>query len=707
MTYLTSMNIAQHIILYVMSLLRIFNLSVKMESSPQSVSIVREKRGRSTGLSGSTATLSGQPFRIRARLESLSHPSEELESGENMADITEIVAVESEHQVSAGTAAAGLRQAMLDKQRTEVLQSRQEQLEEALLHGQDCDPSIYQLYQSRLYKIDIASLDRPVLPHSLSQGLLCFTTALDRENPYTTLIARIRNWLTRNRLIGTPSSEGYAMKISIERPNINIDLFVLKVSRSSTGDIVHEAVVGLYALNKLRSRIPNFSYVYGTFSCDRPMIAGNEVITWCTGTNNSNRYLVMENIVGEELARLLSAGTITPTHLNLIMLQLFNALNMAYRRFDYTHYDLHSYNIIVRMLSSPGAIPYYGNRYDGDKPVEPSRYVVSNYVPVIIDYGFNHVRLEAPFNDIHLGRYGLRSSARQPDVSFPLFDVYKVICFAGYSAHNNAALMVELEYMFAFFGEGTLTARIEPRLKGVKDVFNADLRHRERSMADFISYLEPRLAHLIHQGNGSVPLVVEQEEESLIRLFFQETAEPQSFLELCDAWEAVEFSSFDTAAKELLFSQFRAINYEKLYQKGLAVIEQQLTEIGEQLKQPIPNIEPGSFVNNTTAEDYLNAVHRLARVKDLLFLATSQIKSAQCLLQKAELLEYEVVITNWLGRAKFLEQTYQGQRAKVSRIRDFTRRAEFQSTVQLPLDTSSANQISQQLNAANTDIVLL
>ena len=52
---------------------------------------------------------------------------------------------------------------------------------------------------------------------------------------------------------------------------------------------MHEAFIGLAGTNQLRKEIPNFSFIYGAFKCDGPIMPGKgkEVKQFCTGESKS------------------------------------------------------------------------------------------------------------------------------------------------------------------------------------------------------------------------------------------------------------------------------------------------------------------------------------------------------------------------------------------------------------------------------------
>lgn len=157
---------------------------------------------------------------------------------------------------------------------------------------------------------------------------------------------RVRNWIKKVRQIGGESVEGYAMLATLGQAE---DLFVMKAPRDPSSEgLNHEVVVGMYGLNQLRRFVPNFSQVYGFISCSPPLInpEDKKAISYCIGDTQTT-YVIYENISGA-----VSAGdfveTATAKEWLEVYLQALLALREAYLRCGFTHYDLHSGNLLVQ-----------------------------------------------------------------------------------------------------------------------------------------------------------------------------------------------------------------------------------------------------------------------------------------------------------------------------------------------------------------------
>src|SRR5690606_21579196 len=132
--------------------------------------------------------------------------------------------------------------------------------------------------------------------------------------------------------------EGMAFKLESN----SYPLYVIKVAADPTDDsLPHEALGGMGAINTLRNRVPNFMHTYGAFMYAPPILDSNgKVASWCPAKTGEITYLVLENIQSAVPLKDL-VWNMTDAEFLQVYLQILNALNVAYKDFDYTHYDLH------------------------------------------------------------------------------------------------------------------------------------------------------------------------------------------------------------------------------------------------------------------------------------------------------------------------------------------------------------------------------
>lgn len=209
---------------------------------------------------------------------------------------------------------------------------------------------------------------------------------------------------------------GYAFRVQIRD---QATPFVIKTNKNpkDDDDLLHEEAAGLLVLNYLRSRVPNFSYVFGGFHCVYPTIDPNGKVQFCTDNKNQSimQYVLYESVPGRSWTDWLTSPSVNEFVQNY--LQVMYALAIAHREADFTHYDLHTSNVIMRPMDHLIAVPI---------PTEKGReeYIVTDTIPTIIDYGSCHYYLDGH----HLGKNGMQEFGMQSDTSFPLFDAYKLLC---------------------------------------------------------------------------------------------------------------------------------------------------------------------------------------------------------------------------------------------------------------------------------------
>lgn len=312
----------------------------------------------------------------------------------------------------------------------------------------------------------------------------------------TIVPSRVRSLVSYIRKIGDPSVEGDAFLGSLTD---DTSLFIVK-ARKDGKPITHEAVIGFYVANPMRNIVPNFAYVYGLAYCSPPKIDGKEIITWCSSQSTVGTYLVMENISGARSLEV-TIHDVPVGEVRKIYLQIFSALSVAYELHGYTHYDLHAQNVLVKELSTEVAIPIY-------VAVKQLRgYVITKYVPVIIDYGYSRAKI-GPFA---LGVLGLETFGVTHKDPFPMYDIYLLICHSAQglysSGKDNTPVYKFLTTLYNRFGErSTLSEKVKARLeRGV--YYTVDEKYRKIPTSSYISWMlqqGPTLQKVVPSGTPNI-----------------------------------------------------------------------------------------------------------------------------------------------------------------------------------------------------------
>lgn len=199
------------------------------------------------------------------------------------------------------------------------------------------------------------------------------------------------------------------------------DFYIIKTALKDVTipSLKHEGVVGLFGTNQLRQYTPNFAYVYGLY------------------LGETTPRLIYEH-VGTGMTLRNYCTTCSSREFVLIYLQCLLGIQLGYEEIDFTHYDLHSSNVIVhRENQAKLTIEYILN----DKTV----YLESaGMIATFIDYGMAHCKFTYMGNKYNVGQvsgYRLVQAGALPDVSHPLYDAYKLLgsCLnAMFGAKNTA-----------------------------------------------------------------------------------------------------------------------------------------------------------------------------------------------------------------------------------------------------------------------------
>jgi hypothetical protein len=239
--------------------------------------------------------------------------------------------------------------------------------------------------------------------------------------------------------IGKESVYGMAFKGRLRGTE---DLFVIKTSQRAgpaNWMVLHELIVGR-RLNQLRKLgIPNFAYVYGSFSCAPPVVDDDgKVLRWCSDEEEKRNYVVYENVKAEKTAQEYVAETLDVRRFASLFLQLSIASSVVNFRFPYTHYDLHTENVLMREppegITGEFYIPYTNSKGS-------TYYVLSDKIATIIDFGMAYVDgYGAPVETPELA--GAYTNKR-----LPIHDIFKFVCFVSYVCFGKGTSQDVKDYL--------------------------------------------------------------------------------------------------------------------------------------------------------------------------------------------------------------------------------------------------------------------
>ena len=212
-------------------------------------------------------------------------------------------------------------------------------------------------------------------------------------------------------------------------------------------DVIEEYYKGMYFYNNIRFKIPTMLYTLGIFNCNLSKTKK------CNELSNNNKLFVMyEEIVGKTMESYIIDNISFDEWLKLFF-QILLTLEVAQRECNFTHYDLHNNNIMIRKVNM---------KYDVN--IDNKIYSINTKIlPVIIDYG--HSSLKTPDNVV-IGQFGFESYG-----IFPFMvqgrDMYHILTFCAMSFIERTKKETKILELYEFFGQNDPYKIIKKKEGGV------------------------------------------------------------------------------------------------------------------------------------------------------------------------------------------------------------------------------------------------
>jgi hypothetical protein len=257
-----------------------------------------------------------------------------------------------------------------------------------------CNSNEAEKLQDLLYRIDVGKAAELVRTQLFNPAVIDLISCLSYSISYPgdlspISMSHIRRWLSSGTIIGS-GVDGVVANLDFK----NNHLFYQKTAhRRETDELLHEAVIGFYCLNKLRKEgIPNFAYIYSGFKCPPPIIVNGKIISICRDSTEQVNYLLLESVV-PSISSEKYMERATGFGLRSNFAQLCFTLHRAYQHCRYRHCDMHPGNVLLRYghLGPRFQIPY---KHQGEL-----WYVQSEHVATVIDYGRNYAEVEGQILD--------------------------------------------------------------------------------------------------------------------------------------------------------------------------------------------------------------------------------------------------------------------------------------------------------------------
>lgn len=283
---------------------------------------------------------------------------------------------------------------------------------------------------------------------------------------------RLSFWFHEPELI-CDSGFGAIFKIKLKESSKHC--LILKTGIYMSQDLSHEYYCGLL-LNELRREIPNFCMVLSLFGCSVPVITSDgdksKMLSMFDKIEDKKNHIVMELI--ESAARVESLSL---PNAALIILQLIYSLNKA-SRFKFTHWDLHTKNVVLRR----------GKGFCAYTTEVGTEFVDCSLIATIIDYGTAHF--------VHGKRYGFESKELGVlNLECPTADIY---CFC--SDLSNVSEKIEVRSLckeICKFIAPELTegqdGKLPPKMRPKEVVVGAEKRVIAKSLFEISRFIRAKV----------------------------------------------------------------------------------------------------------------------------------------------------------------------------------------------------------------------
>ena len=158
-------------------------------------------------------------------------------------------------------------------------------------------------------------------------------------------------------------------------------------SEGGIGDSIHYEFQVMKQINTLLDKVPNFPTCLLYLKC--ATVDPHQQLCDSNSSGNSREYILQEKIDGLPIRDFVEKTNSESMWLS-ILLQILVALQVAQDYIEFTHYDLHSSNFIIRKIESKYPVIMQVEMKSGKKINIPT----FNYIPVIIDFGRAHIKLD-------------------------------------------------------------------------------------------------------------------------------------------------------------------------------------------------------------------------------------------------------------------------------------------------------------------------
>lgn len=247
---------------------------------------------------------------------------------------------------------------------------------------------------------------------------------------------------------------------SIYKAEIMLDenKVILKIPKNETHfeGYFKEYFLGAFIMNKMRYYIPTFMYTLGSFICPyeeiQSLIGISTIKSLCNKNDKTTIFVMYEQIEGETMMNLLTNNNINFEEYLEVFIQLCVSLEIAQREVNFTHFDLHVGNLMVKKVKNL--------QYNVNLDLITYNFKV-NLLPIVVDYGFSTATIDG--KTISVGDYEQYGMMK---FMVPGNDLYKFLIYSVYYTTNNI-LREKIIELFNFYGTNDEYNIVKTKMVGI------------------------------------------------------------------------------------------------------------------------------------------------------------------------------------------------------------------------------------------------
>jgi tRNA A-37 threonylcarbamoyl transferase component Bud32 len=327
----------------------------------------------------------------------------------------------------------------------------------------------------------------------------------------------VMEYIDNLKKIGDASAYGDVYQADFEDAEHAMVIKLSKHAREMYDDLVHEAFIG-FQLNNLRKYIANFSYTFDFFRCSPLFDLENHGYNLCIGdsndsndsndllpANNHVNYIIQEYVYpSKSLMNYIIKDQCTGDDFLNVFFQVMYALDKAHKMYDFTHYDLHSSNVMVRNLDK-----VYQLSYETENGVE---YINTDILAMIIDFGMSHIKFEDKHYGVDMRKYHIYSNR-----SFIMQDVYKLLLSCARDAMvKNTAVYETIRQLYKFFSNEDIELVLRNNDKNNYFYYMPLSPTSEKATVyDFMQFVRQYINFATVEQDESIPMLIKNTDFSM------------------------------------------------------------------------------------------------------------------------------------------------------------------------------------------------